>query len=270
VGWVVGLGVQLLSVSRPELIPLFTGLSERQFGKLVKVVARRGGDAVADGRPGRQWSLPLADRVLLVAVYYRTNLTMRQVAPLFGITDSAAFRVIDRLDEYLALAPIKGKHAPATVLIVDGTLVPTRDHAIAAPSKNYRYSANVQVIIDADTRLVVTVGTPQPGNRNDCTAYADSGVRDATAGAEVIADGAYRGPNCRGVIIPHRKPADGSDLPAWKEEHNASHRKVRARVEHVFARMKNWKILRDCRRRGTGLQHAAQGIALMHNLAMAG
>ena len=34
--------------------------------------------------------------------------------------------------------------------------------------------------------------------------------------------------------------------------------------------MKNWKIVRDCHRRGTGLHHAVQGIALMHNLAAAG
>jgi hypothetical protein len=32
---------------------------------------------VADGIPGRQWSLPLADRVLLAATYHRTNLTVR-------------------------------------------------------------------------------------------------------------------------------------------------------------------------------------------------
>ena len=34
--------------------------------------------------------------------------------------------------------------------------------------------------------------------------------------------------------------------------------------------MKNWKILWDCRRRGKGVQHAARGIARMHNLALAG
>jgi hypothetical protein len=264
---VVGPDVQLLSASRPELIPVFTGLSPRQFRRLVTTVARRGGTAIADGRPGRQWCLPLADRVLLVATYYRTNLTMRQVAPLFGIKQAAVHRIIDRLGEHLALAPVTRRHAPDTVLIVDGTLVPTRDHTLAAQSKNYRYSTNLQVIINADTRLVVAVGDPQPGNRNDCTAYPASGVPAAAAGAQVIGDGAYRGPNCAGVIIPHRKPADGSPLPDWKHDHNTSHRQVRARVEHVFARMKNWKILRDCRRRGNGLIHAAQGIALMHNLA---
>src|SRR5687767_1320866 len=114
----------------------------------------------------------------------------------------------------------------------------------------------MQVIIDADTRLVVTTGDPQPGNRNDCTVYGASGVDKTTTGAHVIADGAYRGENCRGVIIPRRKKNEDEVLPDWKEEHNRSHRRVRARVEHVFARMKNWKILRDCRRRGTGLAHA--------------
>jgi hypothetical protein len=33
----------------------------------------------------------------------------------------------------------------------------------------------MQVIIDANTRLVVTAGQPTPGNRNDCRAYTDSG-----------------------------------------------------------------------------------------------
>src|SRR5512142_1494943 len=98
---VVGRDVQVLSASRPELISVFTGLSVRQFRKLVTVVACRGGPAVADGRPGRQWCLDLADRVLLVATYYRTNLTMRQVAPLFGIKQAAVHRIIDRLGLHL-------------------------------------------------------------------------------------------------------------------------------------------------------------------------
>lgn len=39
--------------------------------------------------------------------------------------------------------------------------------AIAERSKNYRYSTNHQGVIDADTRLVVVVGRPLAGNRND-------------------------------------------------------------------------------------------------------
>jgi hypothetical protein len=39
-------------------------------------------------------------------------------------------------------------------------------------------------------------------------------------------------------------------------------------VEHVFARMKTWKILRDCRLKGDGVHHAMLGIARLHNLTL--
>ena len=226
--------MELLSTRRPELVPLFTGLSVAAFDRLVDAVAERGGEAVADGRPGRQWSLPLADRVLLIAVYYRTNLTMRRLAPLFGITQAAVHQIIDRLGPHLALDPARDKaHRPGAdeVLIVDGTLVPTRDRSLAAPSKNYRHSTNLQVLVHADTRLVLAVGDPLPGNRNDCVAYADSGVDEHTGDAHVLGDGGYQG---TGLLIPHRR-RPGQELPGWKQEHNAAHRKVRARVEHVNA-----------------------------------
>lgn len=79
--------------------------------------------------------LPLEDRILLVTAYWRTNLTFRQVAPLFGVSKSTANRTIDHLGPKLALKPRK-RFAKDTVLIVDGTLVPTRDHAVAEQSKN--------------------------------------------------------------------------------------------------------------------------------------
>lgn len=89
-GLIVDHGVeQVISANKPEWVPVFTGLSMRQFQQLVRIVARRGGEAVAKGRRGRPWALSLADRVLLVAVYYRTNLTYRQIALLFGISKSA-------------------------------------------------------------------------------------------------------------------------------------------------------------------------------------
>jgi len=74
----------LRAASRSEWVAPFTGLELSQFRKLVRSVARRGGDEIADGRPSRQWRLDLPDRVLLVATYWRTNLTMRQLRPLFG------------------------------------------------------------------------------------------------------------------------------------------------------------------------------------------
>ncbi len=108
------------------------------------------------------------------------------------------------------------------------------------------------MVIDADTRLVVAVGRPVPGNRNDSKAWAESGAKDRVGHIVTIADGGYPG---TGLIIPHRKPT-GGELCVWKKEHNRSHKRVRARIEHAFARMKTYKILRDCRLRGDGVHHA--------------
>ena len=100
--------------------------------------------------------------------------------------------------------------------------------------------------IDANTRLVIALGEPQPGNRDDTIMYHSSGINQQLAGREVMADGGYRGN--REVIMPYRKPRDGGELPEWKQDYNAGHRKVRARVEHALARLKTYKILRDYRR----------------------
>lgn len=89
-------------------------------------------------------------------MYGRTNLTLRQLAPLFGISKSAADRIIDRVAPLLALRS-RRRFRKDTVLILDGTLVPTRDHALAEQSKNYWYSTHHQVVIDVDTRLVVRI-----------------------------------------------------------------------------------------------------------------
>ncbi len=234
----------MISASRLEWIAPFTSLQPGQFRNLVRVVAERGGDAIADGRPGWQWRLDLAERVLLVATYWRTNLTMRQPGPLFGVSHAAAHRGIDTVGPLLALAPVRRRRIDQ-VAIVDGTLVPTRDH-----------------------RLVIATGEPQPGNRNDCTVYRDSGIADTLAGRPVMADGGHQGnPD---VIMPYREPRDGSPLEDWQEDLNTVHRSIRARAGHALARMENWTILRDYRRAAHTLRDTASGIARLHNPALTG
>lgn len=80
--------------------------------------------------------------------------------------------------------------------------MPAHDRSVAASSKDYRYSTNLQVVIDANSRLVVAIGLPLPGSRNECRAFTESGVDRACRGAPTIADGGYRG---TGLLIPHRK-----------------------------------------------------------------
>ncbi|QKV90533.1 hypothetical protein HUT19_01020 [Streptomyces sp. NA02950] len=79
------------------------------------------------------------------------------------MSKSAADRVIGHLGPKLALTVASLPQGP--LLIVDGTLMPTREHFVAEQSKNYRLSTNHQVVTDADSRLGVVVGRPLPGNR---------------------------------------------------------------------------------------------------------
>jgi hypothetical protein len=253
----------VISAADETMIGLFSGLTARQFAKLVRRLRSEGADPALNGRP---WGLGFEDRVLLVAAYWRTTLTMRRIAALIGISKSAVDRIIDDLAPKLALRPRK-RYAPGTVLIVDGTLVPTRGHTVAAKSKNYRYSTNHQVVIHADTQFVVAVGTPLPGNRNDSKAFGESGIDHATRTATVIADGGY--PRTR-AVIPHRRKKKDEPLVGWKEDHNASHRHVRARIEHTFAKLNVWKVLRDCRLRGEGSAEAMAGVARLYNLTLNG
>lgn len=187
----------MITASEPSWIAPFAGLSLRQFGKLITALRRDGAGPVRKGRP---WGLPLEDRVLLVAAYWRTNLTLRQLAPLFGVSiHGRPRRRASRAP--LALRPHKRFRNDA-VLIVDGILVPTRDHTVAEQSKNYRYSTNHQVVIAADSRLVVVVGRPLPGNRAGCKAWEESGAKAAVGRTVTIADGGYPG---TGFVMPHRR-----------------------------------------------------------------
>ncbi len=181
-------------------VETFTGLRVDQFGRLLRAVRERGGEGCGWGRP---WRLPLAERVLLVAVYYRTNLTMRQLAPLFGVSPATVCRVIQRLGPLLALEPARAcADATDRLWIVDGTLVPGPRPQGRCVLRNYRFSANVQVIVDAETRLVVAAGLSGARQQADAKAWRDSGLAEHCEGVTVLGDGAYIN---TGLIVPHRK-----------------------------------------------------------------
>ncbi len=205
-------------------VETFTGLQVTQFARLLKVVRERGGNGTLRGRP---WSLPLAERVLVVAVYYRTNLTMRQLGPLFGVSSSTVCRVIQRLGPLLAIEPVsRPADAPERMWIVDGTLIPLRDRSVAASSRNYRFSANVQVVVDADTRLVIAAARPVPGTTADAHAWRASGLSRHCEGVTVSATAPtstaawrYRTANAPDGLCSRARrtttPPTARSAPAW-------------------------------------------------------
>jgi hypothetical protein len=85
----------------------------------------------------------------------------------------------------------------------------------------------------------------------------DQSIATLPAGITTLTDGGYR--SMPGATLP---PADD---PARLAEH----RRLRARIEHILARMKDWQILRQCRRRGDAINPAARAVAYLWNTTLA-
>jgi hypothetical protein len=122
----------VISASDPVMVELHSGLRPATFARLISQLRHEGADRPLRGGP---WGLSFEDGVLLMVTYWRTNLTMRQLAAVFGGSKSAAARMIEDLGPAMALRP-RARFARGAVLTVDGNLAPTRDHKVAAQSKN--------------------------------------------------------------------------------------------------------------------------------------
>jgi len=210
---------------------------------------------------GRPWSTSRQQRILITCAALRTNVTVRELAAMFGLSKSSAHRILATTT--CLLAEIE---APSNVKsrrwswVVDGTLIPTRDHRVAARSKNYRWSCNAQILVRrADLRIIATTaGTP--GNRNDPIHYRGSSIEALCKHhGRVLADGGYRG--VPELVTPRFRRNRIVRDAAWRR-----HRQRRARVEHAIARLKDWRVLRDYRRRGPTLATTLRAIAVLHNL----
>jgi hypothetical protein len=214
-------------------------------------------------RRGRPWSRTFRHRVLIACVALRTNLTIRELAAVFQISKSTAHRIVATITPKLAALVRESLCRDRRwSWIVDGTLIPTRDHSHAAKSKNYRYSCNAQLLVRRRDLAIVASVTGGPGNRNDPAHYRGSEVQVlCKRHGRMLADGGYRGvpelvtPTFRGRRIVRDS--------AWRR-----HRRRRARVEHAIARLKVWRVLRDHRRRGCHLADTLGAVSLLHNLSI--
>jgi Transposase DDE domain/Helix-turn-helix of DDE superfamily endonuclease len=236
--------------------PYLTSLKEATFDLLVRALALS-----TRHRRGRPWAIALASRVRVACAHLRTNLTLRELATVFSISKSQVHRIlVDLVPRIAALLDTSARCTKRTTWIVDGTLVPTRDHRCAAKSKNYRWSCNLQVLARRTDLRIIAIDGGGPGNRNDPIHYRASTLAPLCRRHRcVLADGGYRG--IPELVTPRFKGRRMLRDAGWRR-----HRRRRARIEHAIARLKDWRVLRDYRRRGNTLVTAARAVAHLHNL----
>lgn len=247
--------IRVLPPSLGRLLPL-TGLTRRQFTNLVILLS-----ATQRRHAGRPHGLPLAARLLMFCVGLRTNLTTRQLAALFDISQSSVDRINHVFTPILAGLLAPDPASPPGMAIIDGTLIPDHDHTKSAVSKKQRRSACTQVLVHRSNRRVLAVEECWPGNRNDIVvARATMTEHLAAVRGPILGDSAYHSPP--GIVTP-RTDSSGRII---RDHHWERHKRMRATVEHVIARLKDWAILRQCRRKGQSLDQLPQIIARLHNL----
>ncbi|WP_142407056.1 transposase family protein [Mycobacterium sp. ITM-2016-00316] len=77
---------------------------------------------------------------------------------------------------------------------------------------------------------------------------------------EILGDGGYRG------IDSITSPARDKSGRIIRGDHCRAHRRIRAPIERVIARIKDWQIFRQSHRRGDAINHSHQIVADPWNL----
>ncbi|KOX17633.1 hypothetical protein ADK67_38155 [Saccharothrix sp. NRRL B-16348] len=223
-----------------------TGLDHDQIQELVSRIHQVLGPS--HRRTGRPPVLGLYRSVLLTLVLLRQNLAQTVAADWFGVSQPTVSRIFRRI------APLIGQvtcpHTPplpealsGRVVLVDGALIPTDDHAShRKPNFNAKHrqaGMTVQVLATLDGTLLA-VSDPVEGRTHDSKAYTLTGLADLLADNTVVADLGYQGTN---TIRPRRKRPGHDEHTLEDKTWNTSVSRIRWAVEHAIAHLKDWKIL---------------------------
>ena len=280
----------------PNAFRQLTGITPDVFDRLLADLIPRyeQADARRKARPGRQrrpgagrkHALDLADRLLMLLIYYRTYTTHAFLGFLFGVDDSAVGRNINPLQPLLAgifrIPERRIKLDPEEVreLFFDATERPTRRPEAGQRAyysgKKRRHTIKNQVVTTRRTKppgpgrkpqklRIAAVCESSPGSVHDKKLYDRARVV-GPPDARRTGDTAYIG---TGLETPARKPK-GGELTAARREANRVVSRRRIVVEHGIGKMKVWRIASE-RYRNPVRRHTLimKNVAGLHNLMYA-
>jgi hypothetical protein len=273
-----------------------TGLTPAAFARLLADLDPRyaAADAKRKARPGRQrkpgagrtHTLPLADRLLMLLMYYRTYTTHAFLGFLFGVDDSAVGRNINPLQPLLAgifrIPERKVTIDPEDLaeLFFDATERPiprpTRGQRRFYSGKKKRHTVKHQVVVTRRRKKpgpgpqprrvrIAAVSGAFPGKTHDKRVYDRARVI-APPGVRRTGDTGYIG---TGLDTPTRRPPKGV-LTARQQAGNRRVSKRRIVVEHGIGKMKVWRVAAE-RFRNPLRRHTLvmKNVAGLHNLMFA-
>jgi hypothetical protein len=280
----------------PKTFRRLTGITPAAFDRLLDQLTPRYEQAEArrKARPGRKrkpgggrkHALALADRLLMLLVYYRTYVTHAFLGFLFAIDDSAVGRNINPLQPLLAgIFRIPERRVELTEdeireLFFDATERPTRRPERGQrefySGKKKRHTIKTQVVVVRKRKSpgpgakprrlrIAAVCESHPGSVHDKKVYDATRVV-APRDAKRTGDTAYLG---TALETPTRKPRGGK----LTERQRAGNRRLsqrRVAAEHGVGKMKVWRVASE-RYRNPVSRHTLimKNVAGLHNLMYA-
>jgi hypothetical protein len=280
----------------PNAFRQLTGITPAAFDRLLADLTPRyhEADAQRKARPGRKrrpgagrkHALSLADRLLMLLIYYRTYVTHAFLGFLFAVDDSAVGRNINPLQPLLAgifrIPERRIELDPEEIreLFFDATERPTRrpegGQRAYYSGKKKRHTIKTQVVVvrrrkkpgpGAEARRVriAAVSPAFPGRTHDKKVYDTTRVV-CPPGVRRTGDTAYVG---TGLETPTKRPPGGA-LTARQKAGNRRVSRRRIVAEHGVGKMKVWRIAAERYRNPVG-RHTLimKNVAGLHNLMFA-
>lgn len=193
---------------------------------------------------GRLFKCTLEERTAMLLLYTRTYTSHVFIGMLFDVDESRICRYFARLRpvvlEVFDIPQKKIDVSPDEILelIVDATEQRTEHRKKSGGSgqsgKKRAYTIKTQIITDTKG-YIKHISRSVPGNIHDKKLYDRTGIK---AG---IGDLGYSGTDMR---LPH-KSSKLRKLTEEQKADNKAHAKVRIVVEHVFASLKQFRLLSD-------------------------
>jgi hypothetical protein len=197
---------------------------------------------------GRPFKQPIWVRLILALVKLRGEEAYRSLEVYLGMPHVTLQRYTNRICEMLALLPLY-RQTQHTFLMVDGTCTRVRSSAQDDYS-GYKHHKNrkVQMLVD-DQRRILAVSPGYSGKVHDKTIWnKEFSSLAKLLDRPVLSDKAYAGATGENQVLLRPIKRNEKLYKEEKESSKAFNRELshwRVTVEHVFAQLKAFKILRN-------------------------
>lgn len=239
---------------KPTTFNSLFGLSVAQFEQILPKVDPEWQKRVLDKykRPGRNYTLPLEDMILILLLYYRSYITQEFVGYLFGLDKSRVCRIIQKLEPILANIMAISKEKKLSKQEVQDLIVDATEQPIERPKKGQkayysgkkkRHTIKTEIRTNIKGRII-HISKSKPGAIHDYNLHKQEPPMPSSS--NVFVDSGYQGlDKLRQHVELSYKATKNKPLDQEEKQYNTALSRVRIIVENIIGDIKTFKILSD-------------------------